>query len=530
MRNIKYIGKKLVVLLPVLWSLGFASAQDMDQDSLRAIWENTDHPPAERLSAVFDLGRSFGTAATDSALHYETLGLELARSVKNDTFQAKLLYDLGIDYGFAGDMEMAQAVLKDYLELSMSIERTQALSSAIFHISFTYALTDKVDSLADYLAAVMPRIETLVSDTLALAEIYQKANQGFSASGKYPQSIYWDLKALNLLERIDQTDEQKMTIYNGLGYSYCMMESTDKADEYIRKSMALAYQHQDTAMLISNYDLLTQNELARGHYEQALLYIDSAIYWNELQGNDRPGLQGYLGRVLVFLGRADEAIPILKETLAWYEALAANSDWTSYLCAQLGLAYIQLGDYRQAIAYARQGLERGRGLQKETMENYEVLYKAWEALGNKAAAYDAYRGYITYRDSIVSERNAQETTRLELENEFQQVRFRDSLLVARQNLERELTFQTALSRQKVNRNIFIGLGVLGLLFSLALFSRLTFIRRTQKVLQEKNAQIEAEKEKAQASERAKHQFLANMSHEIRTPMNAIKGMTDILLR
>ena len=41
---------------------------------------------------------------------------------------------------------------------------------------------------------------------------------------------------------------------------------------------------------------------------------------------------------------------------------------------------------------------------------------------------------------------------------------------------------------------------------------------------------QAEKEKAQASERAKHQFLANMSHEIRTPMNAIKGMTDILIR
>jgi signal transduction histidine kinase/ActR/RegA family two-component response regulator len=43
-------------------------------------------------------------------------------------------------------------------------------------------------------------------------------------------------------------------------------------------------------------------------------------------------------------------------------------------------------------------------------------------------------------------------------------------------------------------------------------------------------QDQAEKEKAQASEKAKHQFLANMSHEIRTPMNAIKGMTDILIR
>ena len=66
--------------------------------------------------------------------------------------------------------------------------------------------------------------------------------------------------------------------------------------------------------------------------------------------------------------------------------------------------------------------------------------------------------------------------------------------------------------------------------ALGLWSRLLYIRRTKKQLEEKNRIIEAEKEKAQASEQAKHQFLANMSHEIRTPMNAIKGMTDILIR
>lgn len=42
--------------------------------------------------------------------------------------------------------------------------------------------------------------------------------------------------------------------------------------------------------------------------------------------------------------------------------------------------------------------------------------------------------------------------------------------------------------------------------------------------------VEFEKEKAEASNRAKTIFLSNMSHEIRTPMNTIVGMTDILLR
>ena len=55
----------------------------------------------------------------------------------------------------------------------------------------------------------------------------------------------------------------------------------------------------------------------------------------------------------------------------------------------------------------------------------------------------------------------------------------------------------------------------------------------QRVLREKvrdkTKELEAEKERAEQSERVKEQFLANMSHEIRTPLNAILGMTRLLL-
>jgi len=115
--------------------------------------------------------------------------------------------------------------------------------------------------------------------------------------------------------------------------------------------------------------------------------------------------------------------------------------------------------------------------------------------------------------------NSSEATRLELENQFTQ-----------QQLQSELDFQTQMNVQKSTRNWILFLGIAALLLAMGLYLRLRYTRKTQRLLQHKNEIIEAEKEKAQASEKAKHQFLANMSHEIRTPMNAIKGMTDILIR
>lgn len=73
------------------------------------------------------------------------------------------------------------------------------------------------------------------------------------------------------------------------------------------------------------------------------------------------------------------------------------------------------------------------------------------------------------------------------------------------------------------------LGIAGFLIGQQQYRLKQTNEQQEKIIQERTAELQAEKNRAEYESKAKSTFLSTISHEIRTPLNAVLGMNDLLI-
>ncbi|MBK8701930.1 MAG: response regulator [Saprospiraceae bacterium] len=522
MRQIVNINLKFILIVVVVLFKSFVFGQTKTDDDLYVIWADKSKPEAERLEVYLErmgVDSLAGQEADwskkwiDASLQAIDLALKLDKKE-----HLSWLYTLSLK-ACADSSECRCNIAKKAIESARAVN-----PSGVAPDGYLVNVMIRNCGEEEYLKEI-ERIKASLTDRkddiTLLRNINRDLGETYAQKSQFPKSLRYYHESMKLSEQIKLIDLPYARICADVGGIHLLIENYGEAEKYLSRSVEISHQLKDTYNLGSTFLTVSQLQIKFKDDRKAQLYIDSALY---IMKNVKHCEVCYnVARIhnaanMNLRGDFSGALSELTEPEVYFE-VGKYPEQLPRLYIAKATAYLGLKRYDEAIAALRSSRELVKTYTEFALDLYDVLVKSYEGKGDYRGALEHYKIYTTVKDSLAAWRSGSEATRVEIENQF-----------THQQLETELKYQAQISRQKATRNWIMFLGILALLFALGLYSRLRFTRKTQKLLQKKNEIIEAEKEKAQASEKAKHQFLANMSHEIRTPMNAIKGMTDILIR
>ena len=544
-----------------------ASGQETNIDSLISVWENAAYPDSGRSNAFYQIIYELKSADLDSALLLTRQLSSFGEKRNYIQAQGDALHLQGLIYKDKKEHERALAYLENSLTIRKKLNIQKDIAESYYSLGLVHRGMFHHTMALEYFERSLS-IEYKRNDLEKVYKCLTKVGQSYQSLGEFNEALEAFNKALDLAESTENKKDIAWSFFD-IGSVYLAQARYRDALQMIRQSMHLFEEINYKKALGQVY-----TQMARIHMNQELLDEGLKYHYKSLEVhkelNNLIGVFSNINNIGIYYRRKGDhhkAIEYFKKGLDTIESMKAYQ-MLGYRYNNIGNSYRSLGEYEMAHEYLLKALEIRKRIESKrgvciTLNNigglyllkgqpdssisysllalpmaiemnswyhfeaiYWNLYEAFKEKGNMSKALTYYQKYNDISDSVRSNELVVELKKLE----FDKKAFQDSLSNEKEKIESRLSFQAELEKEKANRNILLLIGAVAILFVIGLLSRLRYVRRTQRTLEEKNLIIETEKEKAQASEKAKHQFLANMSHEIRTPMNAIKGMTDILLR
>lgn len=434
----KTIPKMLVLLLLISYSKNYKvfAKQEVNKDSLKAVWQNEVEPDTSRLKAIHRLiwdGYLFSNP--DSALYLTSLMFDYAKSISATKQMADALNMQGIYYALTNNYSKSLSAFNKSSTLFKESGNLKGCAAALVNIGVILTDQGNEAKAIDYYVKSIA-ISKELKDDIAIAKANNNIATIYGEQGEYE-------KALNYFT-VSKVAFQKAEDKKGVASTLTNIAVMQKHLKNFGEAYTAIYRSIDLNKEIDN-----QRGLAKSYYHLAGIDIVQELY----------------GSANANLSRALEIQK--NENDIRGEVLTTN---------KMGSLFLLRKDYSQALSWCKSGFEVAK-LQSNFSEQKtacECLYEANKAIGNRAKALEYLETKIAIEDTLNSTSTLKRLSEMEFANQLIQ----DSLIEREQDLMVEMQHQEELRKRSRTRNILIASALLILLTAGFLFSRLKLVRKT----------------------------------------------------
>ncbi len=413
------IGKRaaLVLAAGVLMSSSML-AQQIDLDSLLAVWRNPAQPDSSRVKAYQDwiwegylFSRPDTAAVLAEALH------AYAGQLKYPKASAVGHNVQGTAYGLQGDY-----------------------ARALEHLQRSLAIQEEIGSRSG-VATGLVGIANILAD-----------------QGMHPRALDHYLKALAISEEIGD-DHLRSSVLGSIGIVYNDEGDTLLALDYFQKSLTMAESLRDQRAIALNNIFIAGIYRDQGKCARAIEHARKSLAIQETLGDDYgiSSALNVLGSIHQKLGELDRAMEYAQRSLAIEKGIG-NLNGVANSLRNIGDLHLQMGERALALDQCRQALALAGEIGAVDLQRdaCECLYDAYKGMGRSDEALVYHEQWVALRDSMFNEENTKKLARLEMQYAFDK---KDAEARAEQSRKEAIAAQE-LKRQKLVRNgISVGFAI-----------------------------------------------------------------------
>ncbi len=367
-------------------------------------------------------------------------------------------------------------------------------------IGFKPGIANSYNNIANVYYFQENYTEALKNYSLALT-IYQKigskkgiANTNNNVAniqanlGNYNEALKAYFSALKIYE--ERGDKKLIAaMYDNISMIYEYQKNYKEAINYCNKAVALQKAINDQSGIENSYFNIARIYSEQKNYAKALEY-DSLALSIAIELGDKVGIGNIynnVGNIYSNTGNNDKAIEAYLKAKNIYESVDYQRG-LMYLYNNLGTIYSK----QRKVQDASSLLQKSLTMALESADKFQLqlsylsLAKLDSITGDYKSAFNNYKLYINYKDSLVNEENTKATVQTQMQYEFDKKQTADSLKVEELRNLNSLKFE---QEKKQRWFLYSGLALV-VLFAGFLFNRFKVTQKQNLIITEQKHVVE----------------------------------------